>query len=348
MTRTGRDTATMRIARYYDNRTVRVESMPRPVIGDGEVLVRVMAAGICGSDVLEWFRVPKSPRILGHEISGVVAESRTDTFVAGDRVAVRNQFPCGRCYVCVHGHHAVCEQQPETEPGGMAEYVRVPADLVGKGLTPLPVGLSFAAGTLAEPLACTLHSQALARVEPHQCVLVLGCGVFGLLHIQTLLRAGVEHVIAVDKVPFRREAAEHAGATVALDVDADLSEETRKINNGRLADVAVLATGAPDALVAASGALARHGTLLLFGAPDPQTPMPLTLNQLFWRRELTMVSSYGAGDVELARGLELMEKGVVDGEAVISHTVPLAEAQRAFGIVAEAGDSLKVVLDLAP
>ncbi|MEV0633525.1 alcohol dehydrogenase catalytic domain-containing protein [Streptomyces sp. NPDC050619] len=344
MTREG----TMRIARYYDNRTVRVESMPRPVIGDGEVLVRVMASGICGSDVMEWFRVPKSPRILGHEISGVVAESRTDAFAAGDRVVVRNQIPCGTCHACRYGHQAVCEQQVEIEPGGMAEYIRVPGELADRGLTPLPSGLSFQAGTLAEPLACTLHSQALARIEPHHCVLVLGCGVFGLLHIQAALAAGVERVIAVDKVAFRREAATRAGATLVLDTDADLASEVRRINDGRMADVAVLATAAPEALVAASDALARHGTVLLFGAPAPGTPVPLTLNQMFWRRELTMVSSYGAGDVDLARGLELMEKGAVDGEALITHSVPLAEVQRAFTTVTEARDSLKVALDLSP
>lgn len=336
----------MRIARYYDNRTVRVESLPSPAIEDGEVLVRVMASGICGSDVMEWFRVPKSPRILGHEISGVVAESRADAFAVGDRVVVRNQIPCGTCHACRHGHHAVCEHQVEIEPGGMAEYIRIPRELARRGLTPLPSGLSFQAGTLAEPLACTLHSQALARIEPHHCVLVLGCGVFGLLHIQTALAAGVDRVIAVDKVGYRRQAAERSGASLVLDTDVDLASEVRRVNDGRPADVAVLATAAPEALVAASDALTRHGTILLFGAPDPATPMPLSLNQLFWRRELTMVSSYGAGDVDLARGIELMEKGAVDAEALITHTVPLTEVQRAFATVTDARDSLKVVLDM--
>jgi L-iditol 2-dehydrogenase len=336
----------MRIARYYDNRTVRVESLESPVIADGEVLVRVMASGICGSDVMEWFRVPKSPRILGHEISGVVAESRTDAWAEGDRVVVRNQIPCGTCHACRSGHHAVCEQQVEIEPGGMAEYIRVPGELARRGLTPLPSGLSFPAGTLAEPLACVLRSQFLARVEPHHCVMVLGCGVFGLLHIGAARAAGVDRVIAVDKVGYRRQAATRAGASLVLDTDADLASEVRRVNDGRPADVAVLATGAPQALVAASGALTRHGTVLLFGAPDPATLMPLTLNQLFWRRELTMVSSYGAGDVDLARGLELMEKGAVDAEALITHHVPLTEVQRAFATVTEARESLKVVLDM--
>lgn len=348
MTATDSGAPLMRIARYHHNRSVHVEEMPRPVVAEGEVLVRVMAAGICGSDVMEWFRLPKSPRILGHEISGVVAESRTGRFAAGDRVVVRNQIHCGRCHACRHGHAAVCEEQVEIEPGGMAEYVRVPAELAARGgLTPLPDRLSFPAGTLAEPLACTLHAQELARVEPHQCVVVLGCGVFGLLHIRAALGAGVRRVVAVDTVAYRREAAERAGATRVLDVAADLAAEVRAVNDGRLADVAILATGAPEALLAASGALSRYGTLLLFGPPAPDSPLPLTPNQLFWRRELTLVSSYGAGDVELGRGLELLEKGDVDAEAMITHRIPLAEVQRAFRTVTEASESLKVVLDLS-
>lgn len=337
----------MRIARYYDNSSVRVETMARPTIEDGEVLVRVLACGICGSDVAEWFRVPKSPRILGHEISGVVAESRSGSYAAGDRVVVRNQVPCRRCRACRHGHQAVCEDQAEIEPGGMAEYVRVPSEVVASGLTALPPHLPFPAGTLAEPVACVLHAQALAGVAPDQCVVVYGCGAFGLLHLQAALGAGVERVVAVDPVESRRRAAGQLGATVVLGPGDDLASEVRRLNEDRLADLAVLATGAPQALESASGVLARYGTVLLFGAPAPGVPVPLSLNQLFWRRELTMVSSYGAGDVDLARALELIDKGVVDADAMISHVVPLSDVQRGFDVVAAARDSVKVVLDLA-
>jgi L-iditol 2-dehydrogenase len=229
----------------------------------------------------------------------------------------------------------------------MAEYVRVPAAVVATGLTPLPPRLSYAAGTLAEPVACVLHAQALAGIAPQQCVVVYGCGAFGLLHVQVARGAGVERVLAVDPVGSRRRAAERVGATLALDPSADVAAEVRRLTGGRLADVAVLATGAPAALAAASAVLARWGTVLLFGAPEPGRPVPLTLNQLFWRRELTMVSSYGAGDVDLARSVELIEKGVVDGDVMITDVVPLADVQRGFDLVTAAGDSLKVVLDLA-
>ena len=339
---------TMRVAVYRSNADVRVETADRPAIGDGEVLVRVMACGICGSDVAEWFRVPKAPRILGHEISGVVAESRTGGYAPGDRVVVRNQVPCGRCHACRYGHPAVCEDQAEIEPGGMAEYVRVPAEVVAAGLTPLPAHLPYPAGTLAEPVACVLHAQELAGIAAYQTVVVYGCGAFGLLHVQVARGAGVRRVVAVDRVAWRRRAAERVGATLALGPGDDVAGSLRRLGDGRLADLAVLATGAPAALSSASGVLNRHGTVLLFGAPEPGRPVPVTLNQLFWRRELTVVSSYGAGDVDLARALELVDKGVVDSDVMITDVLPLAEVQRGFGLVAAAGDSLKVVLDLAP
>ncbi len=337
----------MRVARYHRNCSVRVEAVDRPRIGAGEVLVRVRACGICGSDVAEWFRLPKAPRILGHEISGVVTESRAAGWAEGDRVVVRNQVPCRECFACTHGHHAVCEEQVEVTPGGMAEYVRVPAEVVATGLTPLPPALSYPVGTLAEPVACVLHAQALARVRPHQCLVVYGCGVFGLLHLQVARGAGVSRIVAVDGVASRRAAAEQLGATVALEPGADIAAEVRAVNDGRLADVAVVATGAPAALESASGVLARWGTVLLFGAPEPGVPVPVTLNQLFWRRELTVVSSYGAGSVDLADALALVQKGVVDGDAMISHVIPLVEVQGAFDVVTAAGDSRKVVLDLS-
>lgn len=337
----------MRVARYHRNSSVRVEAVPRPRIEAGEVLVRVLACGICGSDVAEWFRLPKAPRILGHELSGVVAESRAAGWAEGDRVVVRNQVPCQQCHACRHDHHAVCEQQAEITPGGMAEFVRVPAAVAARGLTPLPAALSYPVGTLAEPVACVLRAQALARVRPHQTLVVYGLGVFGLLHLQVARAAGVSRIVAVDGVAARRAAAASLGATVVLDPGADIAAEVRAVNEGRLADVAVVATGAPAALASASDALARWGTVLLFGAPPPDVPVPVTLNQLFWRRELTMVSSYGAGGVDLADALALIEKGAVDGDAMISHVIPLVEVQGAFDVVTAAGDSRKVVLDLS-
>jgi L-iditol 2-dehydrogenase len=337
----------MLIARYYNNRSIRLERIDKPTIGEGEVLVRVMACGICGSDVMEWFRTPKSPRILGHELSGVVAESRSDACAPGDRVVVRNQVPCGACHACEQDHHSVCERMVEIEPGGMAEYIRLPSEVVRFGLFPLPSRLSFAAGTLAEPIACTLHAQALARVEPHHCVVVIGSGLFGLLHIQIARANGVRRIAAIEKVEYRRSAAERLGACLALHPDQKLTEAIRDLNDSRLADVAIVATGAPEALAVARRVLCRHGTIMLFGAIEPEAAFPLSPNQLFWRSELRMVSSYGAGKIPFSRPLELIERGDINSDALITDTLPFAKVQEGFDIVVKAQNSLKVVLDIS-
>jgi L-iditol 2-dehydrogenase len=337
---------TMSVAYYYNNKDVRIEQADRPTISDGELLVRVMSCGICGSDVMEWFRVPKSPRILGHELAGVVEESRSGAFRQGDRVVVRNQVPCGVCRACVSGHHSVCEHCDEIAPGGMSEYVRVPRKVVEGGVWPLPEGLPFSAAALAEPLACVMHSQALARVLGRRCVVVIGCGVFGLLHLQAAGLAGVQQTVAIESQAFRRAAAADLGVPTILDPGDDLVAEVRAVNDGHLADMVIVATGAPGALDAACKVIGRHGAILLFGMPGPEVTTGLTVNQVFWRKELMVVSSYGPGNVPFSEPLRLMLEGSINFERLITHQVPFAEVQRGFELVSRAGNSLKVVLDL--
>ena len=336
----------MRVARYRSNSDVRVEMADRPLVMDGELLVRVLACGICGSDVMEWFRVPKSPRILGHEIAGLVEESRSRHFRCGDKVVIRNQVPCGVCQACMSGHHSVCEHCDEIQPGGMSEYVRVPERVAERGVWLLPEGLPFYAASLAEPLACVIHSHALAKVEGRKCVVVLGCGVFGLLHIQVAKLAGVQTVIAVESHPYRRRAAEEVGASEVLDPSEDLQAAVRAANDGHLADMAIIATGSPQAFEAACKGVGRHGAILLFGMPGPDAAPNLTVNQVFWRRELTLVSSYGPGNVPFSEPLQLMHSGLINYDRLITHKVPLSQVQRGFDLVSSAGNSLKVVLEM--
>jgi L-iditol 2-dehydrogenase len=336
----------MRVARYYNNHDIRIERTPMPEIGIGEFLMRVTTCGICGSDVMEWFRVPKSPRILGHEVAGVVEVSRSDAFRPGDRVVIRNQVPCGTCQACSRGHPSVCEHCDEISPGGMSEYIRVPSKVVEKGVWRLPDGLPPHAAALAEPLACVLHAQALARLKGLQCVVVVGCGVFGLLHIQAARLAGVQCVVAIESQPYRRSAALDVGASAVIDPGDDISVAIRAANQGRAVDAVVIATGAPSGLEVACQAVGRYGTVLLFGIPGPGETSHLDLNQVFWRKELQLVSSYGPGHVPFSEPLRLMQEGLIDCGRLITHIVPFSDVQRGFELVSSAGQSLKVVLDL--
>src|SRR3989339_1419566 len=134
----------MLIAKYYNNNDIRLEDLPTPQIGPGEILVKVRASGICGTDVMEWYRIKKAPRILGHEIAGEIAESKSDKYKVGQRVFVSHHVPCNRCKYCLAGNQTACDflHQGNYDPGGFAEYIRVPKENVESGTYVLPSNLS--------------------------------------------------------------------------------------------------------------------------------------------------------------------------------------------------------------
>src|SRR4030043_2488235 len=160
----------MKVAMYYNNSDVRVEERPKPKIGPDELLVKVMASGICGSDVMEWYRVKKAPLVLGHEIRGEVVKvgEGVERYKVGDRVFVSHHIPCNTCRYCLNGHHTVCETLHTTnyDPGGFAEYIRVPRLNVDRGVFILPEEVSFEEGTFVEPLGCVIRGQRMAGLKP--------------------------------------------------------------------------------------------------------------------------------------------------------------------------------------
>src|SRR3989304_3886361 len=178
----------MRVAMYYSNTDIKTEEMPIPKIGPDELLVKIMASGICGSDLMEWYRIKKAPLVLGHEIAGVVEKVGKGVrgFKKGDRIFATHHVNCGACNYCSSGKETACETLRSTKffPGGFAEYVRVPKINVERGMLLLPEEVSFEEGTFIEPLGCVVRGQRKAGVEKGQTVLVLGSGISGLLHIQ--------------------------------------------------------------------------------------------------------------------------------------------------------------------
>ncbi len=159
----------MLVAMYYNNKDVRLQEMPKPAIGDDEFLFKIMASGICGSDVTEWYRVPKAPKVLGHEAAGIIAEigKNVKGHKVGDRVFVSHHVPCNKCRYCLRGHHTACETLHTTNyfPGGFAQYVRVPKINVENGVYNLPDSMSFEEGTFIEPLACVVRRTKTIRTK---------------------------------------------------------------------------------------------------------------------------------------------------------------------------------------
>lgn len=342
----------MRVAMYYNNRDIRIEEVPRPEIGPEEVLIRIEASGICGSDVMEWYRIHKAPLVLGHEIAGQIVEvgTRVEKYRLGDRVAASHHVPCNTCHYCLSGHPTVCNTLRRTNfyPGGFAEYVRLPAINVDRGIYPLPESLSYEAATFIEPLACVLRAQQIARLRPGQTVLVLGSGLAGLLHIQLARSLGAGLIVATDLSSFRLEAARQLGADVVFPADRYAPSLLQEVNDGFLADLVLVCTGARQAQLQALGSVERGGTVLFFAPTDQGVTIPLSINDLFFRNDITLTTSYAGSPADHWRARQLIQAGVLDIQGLITHRLPLSETQEGFRLVAEAGNSLKVIIEPQP
>ena len=294
---------------YYNNQDVRLEEVPMPSIGPGELLVRVSASGVCGTDVMEWYRIKKAPLVLGHEISGEVVGvgHGVDDFRHGDRVFVSHHVPCMRCRYCLNGHHSVCDtlRQTRFHPGGFSQYIRVPSINVEIGTFLLPEEVSFEEGSFIEPLACVVRGQKMARMKPGQTVLVIGSGISGLLHIQLARAKGAHRVAATDINQFRLDAARRLGADWTFHATEDVPARLRDLNEGRLADLVIVCTGAPAAIQQGLASIDRGGTVLFF-APAPEgVAVPIPLYDL-WRNEVTVTTSYAGSPEDLREAMELI------------------------------------------
>lgn len=337
----------MKVAVYYNNRDVRVEERPVPKPGTGEVLVRIEASGICGSDVMEWYRIRKAPLVLGHEIAGVVEEAGPGVakFKKGDRVFATHHVPCGTCHRCRMGHPSTCETLRTThfDPGGFAEFVRVPALQVEKGMLKIPDTMTFEEASFIEPLGCVVQGHRRAHFREGQTVLVIGSGLAGLLHVQLARAQGAAKVFATDVSDYRLAAAKRLGADDAFKATDDIPARIRQANDGRLADLVVTCAGAVPAIQQGLRSVEPGGTVLFFAPTGPDVQLPVPFWDL-WKDEITMVNTYAASGKDLVTALNLIRDKKVKVSEMVTHRLPLSAAGEGFRLTAEPRDSLKVIL----
>ena len=340
----------MRVLMYYSNKDVRLEEMPTPQIGPGELLMRVAASGICGSDVMEWYRRDKVPLVLGHEVAGevVAVGDGVEQFKPGDGVAATHHVPCNTCHYCLSGHHTVCQtllKGTHFEPGGFAEYVRVPAINVDRGVFHIPEGVTYEEASFMEPLACVLRGQKNARLRPGQTVLVLGSGISGLLHVGLARALGAGLVAAADTISFRLRKAEEMGADLALHADDKLPDLLRRANEGRLADLVIICFDGFIPL--ALNAVEKGGTVLFFAGAAEGATIPATINDLFWRTEITLTSTYAGAPSDCRTALKLIKEGGVHVLKTVTHRLGMSEAHLGFQAVCAPAehDCIKVIVE---
>jgi len=338
----------MRVAMYYNNNDVRLEEMPKPKIGAGEILVKAIASGVCGSDVMEWYRIKKAPRVLGHEMTGEIVEvgAGVQNYRVGERVFVSHHVPCNACRYCLSGNHTVCDTLHTTnfDPGGFAEYIRVPSINVDRGTFRLPDEMTFEEGVFIEPLACVVRAFRLARFQPGQSVIVLGSGIAGLLHIALARALGAGRIIATDISEYRLNAARQFGADNVIHAKDDVPNRLRECNDNRLSDLVIICTGAMPAMNQALQSVDRAGTIVYFAPTEPGVTLPIPVND-FWRNGITLMPSYGAAPLDLVQAIELIRMRRLPVREMITHRLPLADTGEGFRLVASGGESIKVVIE---
>ncbi|MBU1726111.1 MAG: zinc-dependent dehydrogenase [Candidatus Omnitrophica bacterium] len=338
----------MKVAMYYNNRDVRLEEMPKPKISPGELLFKVKASGICGSDVMEWYRIKKAPLVLGHEATGEIAEvgEGVKDYKIGDRVFVSHHVPCNSCRYCLGGNHTVCETLHTTNyfPGGFAEYIRVPKINVERGIILLPKEVSFEEGTFIEPLGCVLRGQRMAKVGSGQTILIIGAGISGILHLLLARAKGTEKIFVSDINEYRLKAAKDLGADAVIDARKDTKEELLKLNNNRLADLVIICASAQAAFEQAMKCVDRAGSILCFTAPQPGADVSVPLND-FWRKSIRILHSYGASPSDLVEATELLRAKKIKVNNLITHRLSLNEAGVGFQLVASGDECIKVIIE---
>ena len=339
----------MRVAMYYNNLDIRVEEMPVPQVGAGEVLMKIMSSGICGSDIMEWYRIHKAPLVLGHEVAGEIAAvgEGVTQYKIGDRISASHHVPCNTCHYCLNGHATVCETLRKTKfyPGGFSEYVLLPSINVDRGIYLLPDEVSYEEGSFVEPLACVLRGQRLVGIHPGNSVLVVGSGISGILHINLAKALGAGRIIATDISEFRLESAKGFGANHAIDARDFSPEYLRDINDGRLADVVIICTGAKSAIEQGLQSVERGGRVLFFAATDKGVTIPISFNDFLFRNEVTLTSSYAGDRADHITALELIRSKRVNVRDMITQRFKLEDTVKGFSHVMEGKNSIKVIIE---
>jgi len=300
------------------------EEWPRPSIGAGELLLRLKGCGLCGSDIAKIVDpATKIPAVFGHEVVGEVAAvgGGVSTYTVGDRVVAAHHVPCGDCHYCRRGSESMCAafKASNLDPGGFAEYVRVPAPNVRHATFRVPPHVSDEAASFVEPLACCLRAVRRARVQPGDTTVVVGLGSIGCLFVQLLKRAGAA-VVGADALPDRAVFARGLGAAAAGTLEA-AAEAQRERSAGRGADHVVL-TGGGAAMLPWAAGIARDGGSVHYFAGGSGDTLPLPLETLY-HRELTITATYSSSPSDLAEAFRLIAGGAIEVERLITHRVPL-------------------------
>jgi L-iditol 2-dehydrogenase len=306
-----------------DGGRLRVENWPRPGVAAGELLLRLRGCGLCGSDIAKAVAPPAYALVLGHELVGDVVDAGAGVtrFAVGDRVAAAHHVPCERCHYCRRGSASMCRafKTSNLDPGGFAEYVRVPAANVAHATFRIPPHVDDETASFVEPLACCLRAVRRGPIAADDTVVVVGLGSIGCLFVQLARRAGAR-VVGVDPLAERAALAERFGADAAGAPD-EVEGAVAALSERRGADQVIVTGGGADVLPWAVGRVRDGGTIHYF-AGGGGTTLPVALGDLY-HRELTLTTTYSSSPVDLAEAFRLIVAGEVAVAPLVSERVRL-------------------------
>ena len=341
---------TMKAAVAYDFKDIRIEDVPVPEVGPREALVKIAACGICSGDVMPWYIRKKAPIVLGHEPAGTIVEIGNEVkgFKVGDRVAMHHHAPCFTCHFCMRGDYVQCDTWRKSRlfPGGISEYVKIPEENLQGDTLLLPNSVSMEDATLTEPTACVVKGFKRARIREGDIVLVQGLGTMGQMNILLAKHYGAKMVIATDFNNFRCDYAKKMGADLVVNLnERDLFEAVKEATSGIMADIVVVGPSSIKAMEDGIRCCGRGGTVLLF-TPTPKEENLLINPHDIYFNEVSLVPSYSCGPFDTREALELIEMGLVTAGKLVTHRFPLEQAGEAFRITADAGDSIKTIVQV--
>ncbi len=317
-----------------------VKDLEKPRPGEGEIVVRMIACGVCGTDLEKIKGGTETPPVLGHEVVGVVEEVGRGSrgFEPGSRVFVHHHVSCGKCWYCYTGSETMCPLFRETNiyPGGFSEYFLVPRVNVERGsIHLLPENISWIRGVFIEPLATVIRSISRSTYRPGYSVAVVGSGPMGLLFIMLLRSLGASEITAIDLSKARCSAATSLGADLCLHPEA--------LGDLRKHDIVVLSTGNLRAVQGVFKLVRRGGEILFFGAPPPGSSAELPISRIFYD-EVRITPSYSASERDIEASIKILGSGGIPVERIVTHIFELERVEEAFKTAQDVEKAIKVIV----
>lgn len=339
----------MKASVFHGKDDICFEEIEKPNISDKEILIKMKACGLCGTDIHKAVEESVPPNtVLGHEYAGEIIAIGKEVlnFSVGDRVTGGIHVPCFTCEQCSKGHYTLCPQFKKTNiyPGGFAEYLRLPEEHVKHLLYKIPEDMSYAEASLTEPIACCIHGQKAVDIRAGDRVLVMGAGPIGLIHSQLLKSKYVKEVLVTDVSNHRLNNAHKFGADITINTEENNLEAYLEEHNYPGFDVVIIAAGVSMLLPQAMRVLKRGGTVICF-SPFTINPVVEIDASMFFQDEKSIVGTYSVSPYEFQEAILAIQNGVINTEALITHEMHLSELDKAIDLAQDKTENvLKIVL----